>query len=185
VKIPRVTVSGLVVLVAVVAVNLAVALALFHHNNWLRFGLAPLRVAPSHFGYNPWAMLGLVPMGLALQVGVFQMIRRRSAFWAGFVSVGVALSASVALAQESQSAAVQEAMFFWFHNGRQAGHLLLRSGWVGPLSGTGFRFLGGLLFASLEFLPQLLAALVGAVLARQIAEWWGLYFVRSGPHQQR
>lgn len=180
-KIPRVTVSGLVVLVAVVAVNLALALALFHHNNWLRFGLIPIGDARNHFGYHPWAMLGLVPMGLALQVGVFQMIRHQSAFWAGFVAVGAA--ASVALAQESQSAAVQEAMFFWFHNGRQAGHLLLRSGWIGPLSGTGFRCLGGLLFASLEFLPQLLAALVGAIFARQIAEWWGLFFIREKPHR--
>lgn len=75
-KTPCVTVSHLVVLVAVVAVNLAVA-----------------RSLPA----DEMRLYGVGPMGLALQVAAFRLLRNRGrsrAFWAGFLVSGAAALAS-------------------------------------------------------------------------------------------
>ncbi len=78
-EIPRVSIGKLMVVVVLIALNLAAGRAVY--------------------SFGPWLLAGFVPTVLVLQFGVFRLIRNRGrarVFWAGFVAGGVLAVGSLA-----------------------------------------------------------------------------------------
>jgi hypothetical protein len=76
---PRLTIATMMCFVGIVAVSLAVGRALF--------------------ASEPWLAAGVCLAGLAIQVGLFRIVRvrgRSRAFWAGFVVCGTLAASSFA-----------------------------------------------------------------------------------------
>src|SRR5262249_3684829 len=72
-RIPRLTISELMVVVAVVGLDVAAARGLY--------------------AYRSVLMAGMIPTGIAVQFGLLRLVRNRDGdrvFWAGFVAAGLA-----------------------------------------------------------------------------------------------
>ena len=150
-RIPRVTITHLVILVAVVAVNLAVWLAVF--------------------AYDDGLLLGLGLMCLALQLGCFRLISTRGttrSFWVGFIIFGTAASflcGFIHLSQRFSLETLSTVRFYWNVSFYQTAMFAGLSTWwfyTHP-------FIDRTMIALYYSLPPLLIALVGGLLFRQIA----------------
>jgi hypothetical protein len=143
---PRLTISKLLAVVAVAAVNLAVARYLYENDDLLVLG----------------------PMGLALQFAAFSLWRRRSPFWMGFLVFGALATVSLALTaawypapmpMHARSIVEQVVMWPWLIY-RSVVHDLMQS--------------VGLTYAVLPVwvilnVPQFAAAAAGGLMVRRIA----------------
>jgi len=143
---PRVTLSTMVVLVAVVAVNLAVARALYEQ-----------------VGED---LQGFFPMGLALQLGAFRLHRTRDTFWAGFMAFGFLTAGSLVLALVSERLgpfqAMQAFMSAWNSYAETADSLLryfTGAYWTKVRDNP-------VVVSAVFNVPQFALALVGGLLAR-------------------
>ena len=162
----QVSIAGVMTIVVVVALNAAIALALF--------------------AYDEETLIGIALPGLALQWAIFSLVRRRQsnrAFWISFAVFGSMAMTSfvwgrilpnelIALAYPGQPPRlvyVTRVTAFWMDYGSYAGHLL--EPWLGS-----FQFLAdpkgfaAVVIRALVFsLPQLLVALAGGLCALVIS----------------
>jgi hypothetical protein len=171
VKLPRVSIARMMVLVGVVAVDIAATRSLFAYNSEMLIGVA----------------LGVI----ALQIGLFRLIRgqgRARVFWSGFIAAGLmammtfvwAMMFPEILGLTSTGALVRtpgSTLYTVWHGYSSfvAEHVimpLLYDPRINP-GIDGDSILGGLFIAGIRsvvwFLPQLLMAVVGGLLARGIA----------------
>ena len=168
----QVSIAGVMVVVLIVALNAAVARALF--------------------AYNAEILIGIALTGLTLQGAVFRLARRRSnrVFWVSFAAFGSLAMASfiwgmtlprelVAVAYPGQSPRlvnVSQVSALWLGYGRSAAVVLE------PWLGHSQRFadpqgVAAVLVRSLVWsTPQLLVALVGGFCALAVAKVGGARF---------
>jgi hypothetical protein len=158
----QVSIAGVMTIVAVVALNAAIARALF--------------------AYDEETLIGIALPSLALQWAVFSLVRRRlsnRAFWISFAAFGSMAMASFVLGrvlpneliavaypgQPSQLVNVSRVSAFWLGYGSYAGHLL--EPWLGSFQFVADPkgFAAVVIRALVWSVPQLLVALVGGLCA--------------------
>jgi hypothetical protein len=146
-KRPRTSIAALMTVVAVVALNIGIARALF----------ATL----------PSLIAGVAPIAALLQIGVYLLIRRRGrarAFWSGFVACGTAALATLLWAFAFRGSSMSALWSFYAEETairiivRDYPQLLRGLAWL-PTA------------AAIFLVPQLLAAMFGGLLALGIARW--------------
>jgi len=170
VKLPRLSIAKLMVVVGVVALNIAAARLLFDDNSEM--------------------LIGVALSGLILQVGLFQLMRSRGrgrGFWAGFIACGLmamttlvwamlfpevlGITATMTLVRMPGSSMYT----VWYGYANFVSEHIIAPVLYDPRINPGIyldSLLGGALIVGIRavvwFLPQLLIAVVGGLLASLI-----------------
>jgi hypothetical protein len=167
-RLPRFSIGKLMIVVGLIALNLAAGRVLY--------------------SIEPWLLVGIAPAGLALQFAAFRLIRSRGparAFWAGFLAVGLLAAWSLVAAmlfRTSVNVAINRTTgqpMFWttpgYRGADQAwavwtGYIVLVEKGLAHLPSTAGILERGdavdaIVGVVVAFLPQFVIALAGGLLA--------------------
>lgn len=158
---PRLTIANLMVAVAVVAVDFVSVRAFFASRSFVP--------SPAWEGL----LLGVPLFGLALQIGLFRLVRSRGrgrSFWGGFVVSGLVTATIFVGTFAFFPDSADTIPFYWVaYYYELAGGLLYQL--LPPHVLAQFPLIWWFGTSIMLFLPQLLIALSGGLLTRLMVEW--------------